>query len=83
MCVHLIHEGAPRRNEDFELKAGAFEHQANQIANTGIQLANTGGKANKMMLDNIRETADEVLCLYLCLILSYTVLCIVPCRAVL
>ena len=50
----------PGREAEFESKAGAFEHQANQIADTAIQLANAGGNTNKRLLDQIRQNADEV-----------------------
>ena len=50
----------PGREAEFESKAGAFEHQANQIANTAIQLANAGGNTNKRLLDQIRQNAEEV-----------------------
>ena len=52
--------GTPNREEDFEEKAGAFEHTANQTANTAIMLANTGGNTNKRLLDDIKNTATEV-----------------------
>lgn len=50
----------PGREAEFESKAGAFEHQANQIADTAIQLANAGGNTNKRLLDQIRQNAEEV-----------------------
>lgn len=50
----------PGREAEFESKAGAFEHQANQIADTAIQLANAGGNTNKRLLDQIRQNADEL-----------------------
>ena len=50
----------PGREAEFENKAGAFEHQANQIANTAIQLANAGGNTNRRLLDQIRQNAEEV-----------------------
>lgn len=50
----------PGREAEFESKAGAFEHQANQVANTAIQLANAGGNTNKRLLDQIRQNAEEV-----------------------
>ena len=51
---------APGREDEFEAKAGDFEHQANQIADTAIQLANAGGNTNKRLLDQIRQNAEEV-----------------------
>ncbi|KAJ7380306.1 hypothetical protein OS493_011026 [Desmophyllum pertusum] len=51
---------APNREAEFESKAGAFEHQANQVANTAIQLANAGGNTNKRLLDQIRQNAEEL-----------------------
>lgn len=51
---------APGREAEFESKAGAFEHQANQIADTALQLANAGGNTNKRLLDQIRQNAEEV-----------------------
>jgi len=50
----------PGREAEFESKAGAFEHQANQVANTAIQLANAGGNTNKRLLDQIRQNAEEL-----------------------
>ena len=50
----------PGRETEFESKAGAFEHQANQIADTAIQLANAEGNTNKRLLDQIRQNAEEV-----------------------
>ncbi|EDO35762.1 predicted protein [Nematostella vectensis] len=52
--------GTPRREEDFEAKAGTFEHQANQFADTAIRLANAGGNTNRILLDNLRKAAKEV-----------------------
>ncbi|KAL9979828.1 hypothetical protein ACROYT_G017545 [Oculina patagonica] len=52
--------GTPGREAEFESKAGAFEHQANQIADTAIQLANAGGNTNKRLLDQIRQNAEEL-----------------------
>lgn len=51
---------APGREAEFESKAGAFEHQANQIADTALQLANAGGNTNKRLLDQIRQNAEEL-----------------------
>ena len=51
---------APGREAEFEDKAGAFEHQAKQITDTAIQLANLGGNTNKRLLDQIRQNAQEV-----------------------
>ena len=58
ITVHAV--DVPGREAEFESKAGAFEHQANQIADTAIQLANAGGNTNKRLLDQIRQNADEV-----------------------
>lgn len=51
---------APGREAEFESTAGAFEHQANQITDTAIQLANAGGNTNKRLLDQIRQNAEEL-----------------------
>lgn len=51
---------APGREAEFEEKAGAFEHQANHIANTAIELANAGGNTNRRLLDQIRQNAEEL-----------------------
>ena len=56
----LVVSDEPGREAEFENKAGAFEHQANQIANTAIQLANAGGNTNRRLLDQIRQNAEEV-----------------------
>lgn len=56
----LVVSDEPGRETEFENKAGAFEHQANQIANTAIQLANAGGNTNRRLLDQIRQNAEEV-----------------------
>lgn len=50
----------PGREAEFENKAGEFEHQANQIAETAIRLANAGGNTNKRLLGQIRQNADEL-----------------------
>lgn len=50
----------PDREAEFESKSAAFEHQANQIADTAIKLANAGGNTNKRVLDQIRQNAEEV-----------------------
>ena len=50
----------PGREAEFESRAAAFEHQANQIAETAIQLANAGGNTNKRLLNQIRQNAEEV-----------------------
>ena len=56
----LLFADAPGREAEFESTAGAFEHQANQITDTAIQLANAGGNTNKRLLDQIRQNAEEV-----------------------
>jgi len=58
--LNVCWSDAPGREAEFEAKAGAFEHQANQIADTAIQLANAGGNTNKRLLDQIRQNAEEV-----------------------
>ena len=61
ICVlNVCWTDVPGREAEFEEKAGAFEHQANQIADTAIQLANAGGNTNKRLLDQIRQNAEEV-----------------------
>lgn len=61
ICVlNVCWADAPGREAEFEAKAGAFEHQANQVADTAIQLANAGGNTNKRLLDQIRQNAEEV-----------------------
>ena len=58
--LNICWTDAPGREAEFEAKAGAFEHQANQVADTAIQLANAGGNTNKRLLDQIRQNAEEV-----------------------
>lgn len=58
--MNVCWSDAPGREAEFEAKAGTFEHQANQIADTAIQLANAGGNTNKRLLDQIRQNAEEV-----------------------
>ena len=60
IVVVLLFTGAPGREAEFGSKAGAFEHQANQVADTAIKLANAGGNTNKRLLDQIRQNAEEV-----------------------
>ena len=56
----LLFADAPDREAEFESKSAAFEHQANQVADTASKLANAGGNTNKRLLDQIRQNAEEV-----------------------
>ena len=60
VVVSLLFTEAPGRQAEFESKAGAFEHQANQVADTALKLANAGGNTNKRLVDQIRQNAEEV-----------------------